>query len=186
MQILMAIMMATFMFVMIPRAEVCAERIEEVLGTETSVHVAAQPVTELPLHGHLELRGVDFHYPGAEAAVLSGVSLTARPGEVTAVIGSTGAGKTTLLNLVPRLFDATGGDVLVDGVNRSRISSAERSRRTCATATRTPPTRSCGTRSASPRPGTLSSAWRAASTRRSPRAARTCPAGSGNGSSRSG
>ncbi|WP_305782491.1 ABC transporter ATP-binding protein [Symbioplanes lichenis] len=117
MQILMAIMMATFMFVMIPRAEVCAERIEEVLGTETSVHVAARPVTELPLHGHLELRGVDFHYPGAEAAVLSGVSLTARPGEVTAVIGSTGAGKTTLLNLVPRLFDATGGQVLVDGVD---------------------------------------------------------------------
>ncbi|WP_306214911.1 ABC transporter ATP-binding protein [Actinoplanes sp. RD1] len=121
MQILMAIMMATFMFVMIPRAEVCAERIEEVLGTETSVRPPAQPVTELPLHGHLELRGVDFHYPGAEASVLTGVSLTARPGEVTAVIGSTGAGKTTLLNLVPRLFDATGGEVLVDGVDVRRL-----------------------------------------------------------------
>jgi ATP-binding cassette, subfamily B, multidrug efflux pump len=128
MQILMAIMMATFMFVMIPRAEVCAERIEEVLSTETSVHLAAQPVTDLPLHGHLELRGVDFHYPGAEAAVLSGVSLTARPGEVTAVIGSTGAGKTTLVNLVPRLFDATGGAVLVDGVDVRELDPAVLSR----------------------------------------------------------
>ncbi|MEV4636825.1 ABC transporter ATP-binding protein [Actinoplanes sp. NPDC049548] len=117
MQILMAIMMATFMFVMIPRAEVCAERIEEVLGTEPSVRVPTAPVTALPRHGDLELRGVDFHYPGAEAPVLCGVDLTARPGEVTAVIGSTGSGKTTLLNLVPRLFDATGGEVLVDGVD---------------------------------------------------------------------
>ncbi|MEV4702317.1 ABC transporter ATP-binding protein [Actinoplanes sp. NPDC049316] len=117
MQILMAIMMATFMFVMIPRAEVCAERIDEVLGTPASVRVAAEPVTELARHGFLELRGVDFHYPGAEAPVLCGISLAARPGEVTAVIGSTGSGKTTLLNLVPRLFDATGGEVLVDGVD---------------------------------------------------------------------
>ncbi len=117
MQILMSIMMATFMFVMIPRAEVCAERIEEVLGTESSVVPPAKPVTTLAEHGHLELRGVDFHYPGAEVPVLSGVDLTARPRQVTAVIGSTGSGKTTLLNLVPRLFDATGGQVLVDGVN---------------------------------------------------------------------
>ncbi|GAA2541771.1 ABC transporter ATP-binding protein [Winogradskya consettensis] len=124
MQILMAIMMATFMFVMIPRAEVCAERLEEVLGTAPSVHIAAEPVTELERHGFLELRGVDFHYPGAAAPVLSGVALTARPGEVTAIIGSTGAGKTTLLNLVPRLFDATGGDVLVDGVNVRELAPA--------------------------------------------------------------
>ncbi|MET0491517.1 MAG: ABC transporter ATP-binding protein [Actinoplanes sp.] len=117
MQILMAIMMATFMFVMIPRAEVCAERIEEVLDTKPSVVVAAEPVTELLRHGHLELRDVDFHYPGAEAPVLSGVHLTARPREITAVIGSTGSGKTTLLNLAPRLFDATGGTVLVGGVD---------------------------------------------------------------------
>ncbi|MEU8813576.1 ABC transporter ATP-binding protein [Actinoplanes sp. NPDC048796] len=117
MQILMSIMMATFMFVMIPRAEVCAERIEEVLGTESSVKLPPAPVTELSRHGYLELENVDFHYPGAEAAVLSGVALTARPREVTAVIGSTGSGKTTLLNLVPRLFDATGGRVLVDGVD---------------------------------------------------------------------
>ena len=117
MQILMAIMMATFMFVMIPRAEVCAERISEVLDTESSVRIAERPVTELTRHGHLELRDVDFRYPGAEVPVLCDISLAARPGEVTAVIGSTGSGKTTLLNLIPRLFDATGGQVLVDGVD---------------------------------------------------------------------
>ena len=117
MQILMAIMMATFMFVMIPRAEVCAERIEEVLGTESSVKLPANPVTTLSRHGFMELRDVDFHYPGAEAPVLCGINVTVRPREVTAIIGSTGSGKTTLLNLVPRLFDATGGAVLVDGVD---------------------------------------------------------------------
>jgi len=128
MQILMSIMMATFMFVMIPRAEVCAERIEQVLGTESSVRVAAQPVTSVSRHGELDLRGVDFHYPGAEAPVLHGVDLTARPGQVTAVIGSTGSGKTTLLNLIPRLFDATGGQVLVDGVDVRELDPALLSR----------------------------------------------------------
>ena len=117
MQILMSIMMATFMFIMIPRAEVCAERIEEVLGTASSVRNPADPVRTLSRHGFLELRDVDFHYPGAESPVLCDVNLTARPREVTAVIGSTGSGKTTLINLVPRLFDATGGQVLVDGVD---------------------------------------------------------------------
>jgi ATP-binding cassette subfamily B protein len=117
MQILMAVMMATFMFVMIPRAEVCAERIEEVLDTESSVTVAAEPVTTLARRGQLELRGADFRYPGAEESVLCGVDLTARHGETTAIIGSTGSGKTTLLNLVPRLFDVTGGAVLIDGVD---------------------------------------------------------------------
>jgi ATP-binding cassette subfamily B protein len=117
MQILMAVMMATFMFVMIPRAEVCAERIEEVLDTESSVTLAAKPVTTLARRGQLELRGADFRYPGAEESVLCGVDLTARHGETTAIIGSTGSGKTTLLNLVPRLFDVTGGAVLIDGVD---------------------------------------------------------------------
>jgi ATP-binding cassette subfamily B multidrug efflux pump len=117
MQILMAIMMATFMFVMIPRAEVCADRIQDVLTTQSSVVPPLAPVTALSRHGFLELRGVGFHYPGAEAPVLSGIDLTARPREVTAIIGSTGSGKTTLLNLVPRLFDATEGEVLVDGVD---------------------------------------------------------------------
>ncbi|MEV0562271.1 ABC transporter ATP-binding protein [Dactylosporangium sp. NPDC050588] len=124
MQILMAVMMATFMFVMIPRAEVCAERIQEVLTTESSVVVPATPVTVLPRHGELELRGVEFRYPGAESPVLSGIDLAARPGQTTAIIGSTGAGKTTLLNLVPRLMDATGGTVLVDGVDVRDIDPA--------------------------------------------------------------
>jgi len=115
MQIVMSVMMATFMFMMVPRAEVCAERIQEVLGTSSSVVPPASPVRELRRHGHLELRGAGFGYPGAEAPVLRGVDLVARPGETTAVIGSTGSGKSTLLGLVPRLFDATEGQVLVDG-----------------------------------------------------------------------
>jgi ATP-binding cassette subfamily B protein len=85
-------------------------------------------VTTLSRHGFLQLRGVDFHYPGAEAPVLCGVDLSARPGEITAVIGSTGSGKTTLLNLVPRLFDATGGQVLVDGVDVRDLDPALLSR----------------------------------------------------------
>jgi len=128
MQILMAVMMATFMFVMVPRAEVSAERIEEVLSTESSVVLAAEPVTELPQHGYLELRGAGFHYPGAQAPVVRDVSMLARPGETTAVIGSTGSGKTTLLNLIPRLFDATAGSVLVDGVDVRQLDPALLSR----------------------------------------------------------
>ncbi|MET8975992.1 ABC transporter ATP-binding protein [Streptomyces sp. NPDC004539] len=116
MQIVMAVMMATFMFMMIPRAEVCAERIQEVLDTSSSVVPPAAPVRELRRHGHLELRGAGFRYPGAEEPVLKAVDLVALPGETTAVIGSTGSGKSTLLGLVPRLFDATDGEVLVDGV----------------------------------------------------------------------
>ncbi|MCT7353532.1 ABC transporter ATP-binding protein/permease [Streptomyces sp. 15-116A] len=116
MQIVMSVMMATFMFMMVPRAEVCAERISEVLDTSSSVVPPVAPVTELRRHGHLELRGAGFRYPGAEEPVLKAVDLVARPGEVTAVIGSTGSGKSTLLGLVPRLFDATDGEVLVDGV----------------------------------------------------------------------
>ncbi|QXE36940.1 ABC transporter ATP-binding protein/permease [Streptomyces sp. GMY02] len=115
MQIVMAVMMATFMFMMVPRAEVCAERIEEVLDTRSSVVPPENPVRELRRHGHLEVRNAEFRFPGAEEPVLRDVSLIARPGETTAVIGSTGSGKSTLLGLVPRLFDATGGQVLVDG-----------------------------------------------------------------------
>lgn len=117
MQIVMAVMMATFMFMMVPRAEVCAERIEEVLDTRSSVVPPKDPVRTLRRHGHLEVRGAEFRYPGAEEPVLRDVSLTARPGETTAVIGSTGSGKSTLLGLVPRLVDATAGEVLVDGEN---------------------------------------------------------------------
>ncbi|MFE9606531.1 ABC transporter ATP-binding protein [Streptomyces hokutonensis] len=121
MQIVMSVMMATFMFMMVPRAEVCAERIEEVLDTESSVVPPVAPVFELRRHGHLEVRGVGFCYPGAEEPVLKSIDLVARPGETTAVIGSTGSGKSTLLSLVPRLVDATDGEVLVDGVDVSTI-----------------------------------------------------------------
>ncbi|MFC7793909.1 ABC transporter ATP-binding protein [Streptomyces cinereoruber] len=124
MQIVMAVMMATFMFMMVPRAEVCAERIEEVLATESSVVPPTEPVTALDRRGHLEVRGAEFRYPGAEEPVLKDVGLVARPGETTAIIGSTGSGKSTLLGLVPRLFDATGGEVLVDGVDVRALDPA--------------------------------------------------------------
>jgi ATP-binding cassette, subfamily B, multidrug efflux pump len=117
MQILMSVMMATLMLVMVPRAAVCADRIGEVLGTDSSVAPPATPVTTLARRGELEFAGVEFSYPGATGAVLRGVSFLARPGQTTAIIGSTGSGKSTLLNLVPRLYDVTGGVVLVDGVD---------------------------------------------------------------------
>jgi ATP-binding cassette subfamily B multidrug efflux pump len=116
-QIIMAVMMATFMVILVPRAAVCAERIVEVLDTPSSVVRAEEPVTEVHASGRVELRDVGFHYPGAEAPVLTNVSLLAEPGQMTAIIGSTGSGKTTLLSLIPRLFDATSGAVLVDGVD---------------------------------------------------------------------
>jgi ATP-binding cassette subfamily B protein len=123
MQILMAIMMATFMFMMVPRAEVSAERIQEVLDTDSSVVLPGNPVRSTVAHGHLELRNAEFRYPGAEKPVLHGINLIARPGETIAVIGSTGSGKTTLLNLIPRLMDATGGAVLVDDVDVRDLGS---------------------------------------------------------------
>jgi ATP-binding cassette subfamily B protein len=116
-QILMSVMMATFVAVMAPRAAVCADRIQEVLDTPMSVVPPATPVTELPAAASLELRNVSFAYPGAESPVLCDISFRAEAGTTTAIIGSTGSGKTTLLNLVPRLFDATSGSVLVDGVD---------------------------------------------------------------------
>ncbi|MEV6999648.1 ABC transporter ATP-binding protein [Streptomyces sp. NPDC093982] len=121
MQIVMSVMMATFMFMMVPRAEVCAERIQEVLDTSSSVVPPLAPVRELRRHGHLEIRGAGFRYPGAEEPVLKSIDLVALPGETTAVIGSTGSGKSTLLGLVPRLFDATDGRVLVDGEDVATI-----------------------------------------------------------------
>jgi ATP-binding cassette subfamily B protein len=114
-QILMAVMMATFMAIMIPRAAVCADRIGEVLDTDSSVappKLAALPSSRT---GVLEFDHLSFQYPGAAAPVLRDITFTARPGETVAIIGSTGSGKTTLVSTVPRLFDATGGQVRVDG-----------------------------------------------------------------------
>jgi ATP-binding cassette subfamily B protein len=99
-----------------------------VLDTDSSVVPPTKPVLVTTTHGNLELRDVEFHYPGAEKPVLRGINLTALPGEVTAVIGSTGAGKTTLLNLIPRLFDATGGSVLVDGIDVRELDPGALSR----------------------------------------------------------
>ncbi|MEV7134082.1 ABC transporter ATP-binding protein [Arthrobacter sp. NPDC093128] len=117
MQILMSVMMATFMAVMIPRAAVSADRIGEVLRTESSVRPPASPVSSAVRRGELEMLDAGFAYPGADQPVLSGISFTARAGQTTAIIGSTGAGKTTLVNLMPRLFDATTGSVRIDGVD---------------------------------------------------------------------
>ncbi|UFN46529.1 ABC transporter ATP-binding protein [Nocardioides okcheonensis] len=117
MQIVMSVMMAMFMLMMVPRASVCADRIAEVLDTESSVVPPAAPVTDLPARVDLALEDVTFAYPGAEEPVLRGVDLRAAPGETVAIVGSTGAGKSTLVNLVPRLFDATGGAVRVGGVD---------------------------------------------------------------------
>ncbi|WP_239334991.1 ABC transporter ATP-binding protein [Frankia sp. CiP3] len=124
MQILMSVMMATFMFMMIPRAEVCAERIQEVLVTGSTLLPPANPVRSLDRHGELELRDVGFRYPGAQEPVLRGISVRARPGQTTAIIGGTGSGKTTLLGLIPRLADATEGSVLVDGVDVRELDPA--------------------------------------------------------------
>ncbi len=134
-QILMSVMMATFMFVLVPRAEICAERIVEVLGTDPDVQPPARPVA-LPSRaaangqgsagqgGTVELRRAEFRYPGAQQPVLRDISLTARPGAVTAVIGGTGSGKTTLVGLIPRLFDVTGGSVLIGGVDVRELDPA--------------------------------------------------------------
>lgn len=115
--ILIAVMMATFVGVMAPRAAVSAERIQEVLDTESSVTPPTDPVTELRTPGTLQLREVSFGYPGADSPVLEGISFQIRPGQTTAVVGSTGSGKTTLVSLVARLIDVTRGAVLVGGVD---------------------------------------------------------------------
>jgi ATP-binding cassette subfamily B protein len=112
----MSVMMATFLLMIAPRAMVCAERIGEVLGTDSSVVLPERPVTQLGTHATVSFRDAEFTYPGAEAPVLHGIDLVARPGETTAIIGSTGAGKSTLVSLIPRLIDLTGGSVEVDGV----------------------------------------------------------------------
>lgn len=116
-QILMSVMMATFVAVLIPRASVSAERIEEVFDTPASVRQPEHPVSTLAVRNTVELDGVEFRYPGAEAPVLADISLRVEPGQTTAIIGSTGSGKTTLVSLIPRLFDVTGGSVRIDGID---------------------------------------------------------------------
>ncbi len=123
-QILTSVMMATFMFMLVPRAEVSADRIMEVLDTEPALHPAATPLPAGSEPGRLELRHVEFRYPGAEAPVLHDISLVALPGKTTALIGGTGSGKTTLVNLIPRLIDVTGGSLLVGGVDVRELDPA--------------------------------------------------------------
>jgi ATP-binding cassette subfamily B protein len=116
-QILMSVMMATWMAALLPRASVSAERIQEVLHTPSSVVISASAITELSRTAELNFNDVGFHYPGAEEPVLKDINFTVRAGQTMAVIGSTGSGKTTLVNLVTRLFDATAGSVVLDGVD---------------------------------------------------------------------
>ena len=115
-QILMSVMMATFLLMLAPRAAVCADRIAEVLDTNSTVVLPEDPVTALPESSVVRFRDAEFTYPGADSPVLSSITVTAEPGQTTAIIGSTGAGKSTLISLIPRLFDVTGGSVQVDGV----------------------------------------------------------------------
>ena len=124
MQILMSVVMLSFLASLTPRASVAADRIVDVLDTESTVRAAGRPVTAMPEPGTVEFRDVGFAYPGAERAVLTDVSFRAEPGTTTAVIGSTGAGKTTLANLVVRLFDATSGAVRVNGVDVRELDPA--------------------------------------------------------------
>jgi ATP-binding cassette, subfamily B, multidrug efflux pump len=123
-QILFAIMMATFMFVIVPRAAVSSDRINEVLATDPSILDPLEPVSP-PRAGSVEFRDVEFRYPGAQDPVLRGISFVAGPGEVTAIVGSTGSGKSTLVNLLPRFYDATGGSVMVDGVDVRAMDRAD-------------------------------------------------------------
>lgn len=122
-QILMAVMMATFMAVIAPRAAVSGERIQEVLDTESTIVQSTSAVDSLGHRNTLEFRDVEFGYPGAEAPVLCEINFAAEPGETVALIGSTGSGKTALINLIPRLFDVTGGAVLIDGIDVRDIAS---------------------------------------------------------------
>jgi ATP-binding cassette subfamily B protein len=125
MQILMSVMMATFMVIMVPRAAVSADRISEVLDTESSVTPAATPVTDLTSISGVEFDSVEFRYPGASDPVIRDVSFSAPVGQTTAIIGSTGAGKSTLVSLVPRLFDVTGGSVRLGGVDVRDLEEEE-------------------------------------------------------------
>ena len=124
-QILMSVMMATFMISMIPRSSVSAGRIQEVLDTESTVRSPDAPEKVTGQAAAIEFRDVGFHYPGADHAVLCDISFSTQPGQTTAIVGSTGAGKTTLLQLIPRLFDTTSGAVLLGGVDVQSLDTTD-------------------------------------------------------------
>jgi len=127
-QILFAVLTAVFMFILIPRAAVSSGRIQEVLQTQPSIHDPETPVVPAAAgrdRGVVEFRDVEFRYPGAEQAVLRGISFRAEPGQTTAIVGSTGSGKSTLINLIPRFYDATVGTVRVDGVDVKAMDREE-------------------------------------------------------------
>ena len=128
-QILLSVLMATIMFVMVPRAAASAERIQQVLETEPSIVDPATPAIDVPARGLVEFDDVEFRYLGAEEPVLSGVTFTACPGETTAIVGSTGSGKSTLISLIPRFYDVTAGSVRVDGVDVREIERQDLWRR---------------------------------------------------------
>ncbi len=117
MQILFSVMMAVMLMVMVPRAAASSERIQAVLDTVPQIADPVDPIPSPPVAGLVEFRDVEFRYPGAQDPVLCGITVTMRPGQTTAIVGSTGSGKTTMANLIPRLYDVTGGAVMVDGVD---------------------------------------------------------------------
>lgn len=116
-QVVMAFMMLTIIFIILPRATVCAKRINEVLDTKLSILDGQKNVSDISLRGEIEFKNVSFKYKDAKEYALKNISFTAHKGEIVAFIGSTGSGKSTLINLIPRLYDATSGEVLVDGIN---------------------------------------------------------------------
>ncbi len=125
MLIMMSLTMMSMIFVMLPRAVVSANRINEVLDTEPSVSDGEKPEVSADRKGYVEFRSVSFSYPNADEAVLKNISFTACPGQTTAFIGSTGSGKSTIINLIPRLYDVTEGEILVDGIDVRDYSQEE-------------------------------------------------------------
>ncbi len=125
MQVLMAFMMMTFIFILLPRASVSAGRINEVLDTPASIRDGTISGFSSPIKGEVEFRNVSFKYPGASEYVLENISFTAHDGETVAFIGSTGSGKSTLIHLIPRFYDVTEGEILVDGINVKNYKQKE-------------------------------------------------------------